>query len=59
MEIYTRSRGGEDTCPRCLRNRRGALGPIPLHTCRTHESAGQIATRRRAKQLAQLDRRQR
>jgi hypothetical protein len=58
MEVYTRTRGGEDRCPRCRRQRRGGLGPLPAHTCLTHRSAAQVASDQRAHTLARSDRAQ-
>jgi hypothetical protein len=51
-------RGGEDRCARCRRERTGSgFGPLPAHTCRTYENAGQRATRERAQVLARFNRR--
>jgi hypothetical protein len=55
LSIQTRRRGGEDSCPACIRDRDGGLGPR-VHTCLTHQTPGQIASRQRAEQLAKLDR---
>jgi hypothetical protein len=55
LTIRTRVRGGEERCPACIRDRDGGLGPR-VHTCATHQTPGQIATRQRAAQLARLDR---
>jgi hypothetical protein len=57
MEVLTRQRGGEDRCPACIRQRHGGgLGPEPPHTCLTHQTIGQLATRQRAKRLARMNR---
>jgi hypothetical protein len=70
LEIRTRRRGGTDTCPACKRDRDGGhlgefaydldgnVGRLPrAHTCLDYESAGQAATRDRARRLAQLNQR--
>jgi hypothetical protein len=58
VEIYTRRRGGTETCPACIRQRFGGLGPR-VHTCLDHMTPGELAARERARRLAQLDRRSR
>jgi hypothetical protein len=57
--VRTRARGGEDTCRRCAWDDAGGSLGVPYppsHTCLSHETPAQAATRQRQQHLDRINR---